>query len=196
MTPDATPEPENEPIRRPDVEARMREIERIRDEIAKVRDEIEADRVEAVEVTEEERAGREAWDEMTPEEKMDAVRDLQAFLEESRDEIAKSIPEANVEEAITRLNAGAERVERLRRLEEELMELVLQTNADQADVATRLVVSMAEMMRTMENFTEEDWRDIAPAERVGMMDLLNEWNGGRKELVLGQLPIELRRRYE
>lgn len=196
MTPDATPEPENEPIQRPDVEARMREIERIREEIAQVRGEIDADRVEAVEMTEEARAQKEAWDEMTREEKLDAVRDLQAFLEENRDEIAADIPEANVDEEIARLKTGAERVERLARLEEELMELVLQTHADQADAATRLMVAMAEMMCAMENFTEEDWRNIAPAERMGMLDVLNEWNGGRKAEVLEQLPIELRRRYE
>lgn len=196
MPPEATPEPENEPIQRPDVEARRREIERIAAEIAQVRGEIEAGRMEPVELTAEEQARREAWEAMEPEEKLEATRDLRGFLEENRDEIAAELPKANVDEAIAHLALAAERVERLVALEEELMELVLQTQADQADVSTRMVVRVVEMMGAMENFTEEDWQKMEPAARGTMVDLLTRWHNGQREVCLSQLPIELRRRYE
>jgi hypothetical protein len=198
MTPEASPEPENEPIKRPDVEERMRAIERVGEEIAKVRAEIEEGRLEAPrKVTDEEREHLEAWAAMTSEERAEWLLGFRKILEEHRDEIAAAaIPELDVDKMIGRLSAKADRVERLARLEEELTELMLQTFADQADCEARLAVGVAETMKYWEDFTEEQWQAITPGDRIKMMDLLNEWNGEQKEAHLAQLPIEIRRRFE
>jgi|GEM_PF-4039451 len=196
MSAKPTPSPEDEPIQRPDVEARILEMRRIQQEIARVRGEIESERGETAAMTEEEQERRAAWDSMTSEEKAESLRELRALLEDNREEFEMNLPEANVDLAISHLDASAARVVLLERLEDELADLLLQTHADQADVTTRLVVRMAEMMHRIENLTEQEWQDIPPSDRAGMMDLLNEWNGGRKAEILGQLPIEVRRRFE
>ena len=57
-------------------------------------------------------------------------------------------------------------------------------------------MAMAEMMKAFGKLTEEDWQDIPPDKRAGMVDLLNAWHDGQREACLSQLPIEIRRRYE
>ncbi len=97
---------------------------------------------------------------------------------------------------LDRLERISEHQEALIRLEEEAEEIALQSHADEADATTRLIVALADIMKAMDKFTDDDWQDIPPENRAGMVDLLNKWNNGQREACLAQLPIEIRRKYE
>ncbi len=71
----------------------------------------------------------------------------------------------------------------------------LQSVANLADAETNLTVMLAEIMKDVEDFTEERWAALPVGMRMEMMDQLQEWQRD-KERILSELPIEERRRLE
>lgn len=177
------------------IKERAREIARIAAEIREVKREIEAGREDLPEEKpfENNPDFKAFWDEMSRGERLEWLRGFRQNLEDHRDEIA-AVPGGD--EVLERLAKFAKHQDALIRLNEEAEELALQTQADEADATARLAVNMADLMQHWENFTEEQWQEIDPAERGKLMDLLNEWRNGERENCLSKLPIEIRRRYE
>lgn len=176
-----------------DIEARKRELARIAAEIDELKRLIEADRELYPVAQESGTEGMEEWQTMSSEEQIEWIGNVRRFMEEHREELAEIPDVAGTFERLQRLS---KRHAALIRLEDEAQELILQSHADEAEAATRLIVAMMEIMEKMEEFTEDDWHDIPPDKRAGMVDLLNAWHAGQREVCLSQLPIELRRRYE
>lgn len=196
MDSESFPQGGKEPIRRPDVEARKREIARITSEIEEVRRQIQAERdfQPVVEKTwHEDPEAIEGWEMMTHEEQHEWITNIRKFVDEHREDLAE-VPE--VDGMLDRLERISKHQDSLIRLEDEAQDLILQSHADEAEATTRMIVAMAEIMKSMEKFTEKDWQDIPPDNRAGMVDLLNAWHDGQREACLSQLPIEIRRRYE
>ena len=146
-----------------------------------------------VEEVEEDPEFLEFWNGMSGEEQAEWVRNLRSKLEEHRDDVAR-IPGGDA--LLQRLDGITKHQETLARLEDEAQDVILQTYADEADIATRLSMAMIELMRHLENLTDEQWQEMPPEKRGNAVDLLNQWNNGEREEVLSQLPIEIRRRYE
>jgi hypothetical protein len=196
MDSESLPQGGQEPVRRPDVEARKRDIARITSEIEEVRRQIQAERdldpmVEKA--WNEDPEVIEGWEMMSREEQSEWIGNLRKFVEEHREDLAEV---REVGGLLDRLERISKHQDSLIRLEDEAQDLILQSHADEAEAMTRMIVAMAEIMRSMENFTEEEWQDIPPDNRAGMMDLLHAWQDGQREACLSQLPIEIRRRYE
>jgi hypothetical protein len=196
MDSESLPQGGQEPVRRPDVEARKREIARIASEIEEVKRQIQAERElhPPVDTTGmEESEGMEGWETMSREERQEWIGNIRKFVNEHQEDLAE-VPE--VDGLLDRLERISKHQDSLMRLEDEAQDLILQTHADEAEATTRLIVRMAEMMKAMEKFTEKDWLDIPPDSRAGLVDLLNAWHNGQREEFLSQLPIDIRRQHE
>lgn len=196
MDSESLPQGGQEPALRPDVEARKKNIARISSEIEEVRRQIQAERDlhPAAGVTGiEDPEAMEGWEMMSREEQREWIGNLRKFMEEHRQDFSEAPEVAGM---LDRLERISEHQDALIRLEDEAQDLILQSHADEAEATTRMIVAMAEIMKCMEKFTEEDWQDIPPDNRAGMVDLLHAWHDGQREACLSQLPIEIRRRYE
>jgi hypothetical protein len=195
MDSESSPEGGQEPVRLPDTDARMKEISRIAAEIEEVNRKIAAERAlqPTVEDAEEDPEFLEFGNEMSGEEQAEWMQNLRSRLQEHRDDIAR-IPGGVV--LLQRLDDMTKHKEILARLEDETQDVILQTYADEADIATRLSMAKIEMMRYLENLTDDQWQEMPPEKRGNAVDLLNQWNSGEREEILSQLPIEIRRRYE
>lgn len=136
-----------------------------------------------------------AWREMSMEEQDESLERLLAVLKERRAEIKAKYPEKDVEGMITDL---AGRLEEQRRHTErcrETEEAWLQAVANEAEAEANLTVMLAEVMKGVENLTEEQWDALPVDIRMEMMNRLQEWERD-KERFLSQLPIEQRRKLE
>ena len=173
----------------------MKEIARIAAEIEEVNRKIEEDRSlhPVAEGVEKDPEFLEFWNTMSGDEQIEWMQNLRSKLEEHRDEIER-LPGGDG--LLQRLDGITKHQEALARLEDEAQDMILQTYADEADVSTRLSMAMIELMRHLENLTDEQWQEMPPEKRGNAVDLLNQWNNGQREEVLSQLPIEIRRRYE
>jgi hypothetical protein len=199
VNPEASDDSDPEPVKRPDVDARLREAARNKAEIDEVRDQHAAQEplFPPRGLTEEEKEMKADFDAMSPEEQDEWLRGFQSVLQEHQDEIrAAGIPGLDVDKVLERMRDGMAKREKLGRLEDEALEMVFQTLADQADITARTAVNLAELMRHWEGLSEEQWQSLPPDERLKLQDLLNEWKNGEREQWLSQLPIEVRRRYE
>lgn len=195
MDSESSAEGGQEPIQRPDTDARMKEITRITADIEEVNRKIAAERAlqPTVEDAEEDPEFLEFWNEMSGEEQAEWMQNLRSRLQEHRDDIAR-IPGGVV--LLQRLDDMTKHKAILARLEDEAQDVILQTYADEADIATRLSMAMIEMMQYLKNLTDDQWQEMPPEKRGNAVDLLNQWNSGERDEILSQLPIEIRRRYE
>ena len=137
----------------------------------------------------------EAWREMSMEEQDETLEKMLAALTEHRDEIQAKSPETDVDGMIARLAVTLEEQRRRTEQVRETEEAWLQSVANLADAETNLTVMFAEIMKDVENFTEERWAALPVGMRMEMMDQLQEWQQ-EKGRILSELPIEERRRLE
>lgn len=64
-----------------------------------------------------------------------------------------------------------------------------------ADATTNLVVQLLINLHTLETLPDEEWDQMEPPERTGVMDTVLHLRSGR-EMFLANLPIDLRREWE
>lgn len=137
----------------------------------------------------------EAWREMGMEEQDESLEQMLATLRERRQQIEAKFPEADVEGVIARLAVRVEEQRRHTARVRETEEAWLQAVADVADAEANLMVMVAEVMKGVEDFTEEQWEALPVGIRGDLMDRLQAWRRD-KERFLSQLPIEERRKLE
>lgn len=131
-------------------------------------------------------------------QRAEAVGSIPGMLDDA-EELASSLSHPNDARTGTTLMASAQAArERLTRGEvprEELEEILLCTHAQAAELSRRNHFRAAALALFWESRPPEWWAQLTPRERKELEDLLGTWRAQR-ERILGELPIEDRRRLE
>lgn len=136
----------------------------------------------------------EVWDELSTEEKLEWLENFLKVADEQWDELSQHPEIAGPIEGMRKL---ALTIRQSLDEEEQIVEQLLQSEADAADGQAQLHLAMAEFMKKFENLGDAEWDEMPTEKRLKLMDLINDWNhGGGREEVLSILPREIRRRYE